>query len=400
MTSFETTKLTLDERLGEFGSHLDGLRTHQKRLAALVNSSITERHSQSDTAMTDSDYSEMQGEILVIDGLIETINERFLGIPSAATRPSKSGCMFSPHERRTDPGFRRLQTNFQQLTKHAAIAVTKADAIINGRELPASMQPKRGSTPEAQPQSRRAPSKERTDAPRDRSPSSGKPQPPRFGKTTKPEFDPRSEAGEVQLQQDQLQLLDGSSDMSLDEKLEQEKRREIEAIAREAEELRSLREEMDRRVMEQQEGLNNMEDNADSANQTIEQGRDQLIKASKYKVAGVWIGGALLGALIGGPVGMLAGAKTAGAVVGCAAAGTAVGGITGRTFGNSVHKHNSDYQTLPTEMASTKDRRPKGDGATYTAKSSPPPKAVPSPAPAEPQPSDGSTRSTKNVKLE
>ncbi|XP_072317289.1 syntaxin-17 [Eucyclogobius newberryi] len=86
-------------------------------------------------------------------------------------------------------------------------------------------------------------------------------------------------------------------------------------------------------VHSQQEKIDNIEDNVNTAAVNVEEGTRSLGKAVGYKLAVLPIAGALLGGVIAGPLGLLAGFKAAGVV---AAVG---GGALGFAGGNAVQKH-------------------------------------------------------------
>ncbi|XP_026226461.1 syntaxin-17 [Anabas testudineus] len=86
-------------------------------------------------------------------------------------------------------------------------------------------------------------------------------------------------------------------------------------------------------VHSQQEKIDSIEDNINTAAANVEEGTKSLGKAVGYKLAVLPLAGALLGGVIGGPLGLLAGFKVAGVA---AALG---GGALGFAGGNIVQKH-------------------------------------------------------------
>ncbi|XP_028983930.1 syntaxin-17 isoform X1 [Betta splendens] len=86
-------------------------------------------------------------------------------------------------------------------------------------------------------------------------------------------------------------------------------------------------------VHSQQEKIDSIEDNVNTASANVEEGTKSLGKAVGYKLALMPIAGALLGGAIAGPLGLLAGFKAAGVA---AALG---GGALGFAGGNLVQKH-------------------------------------------------------------
>ncbi|CAL8247182.1 unnamed protein product [Lota lota] len=85
-------------------------------------------------------------------------------------------------------------------------------------------------------------------------------------------------------------------------------------------------------VHSQQEKIDSIEDNVNTAAANVEEGTRSLGKAVGYKLAMLPMAGALLGGVLGGPIGLLAGFKAAGIA---AALG---GGALGFAGGNLVQK--------------------------------------------------------------
>lgn len=86
-------------------------------------------------------------------------------------------------------------------------------------------------------------------------------------------------------------------------------------------------------VHSQQEKIDSIEDNVNTAAANVEEGTKSLGKAVGYKLAVLPVAGALLGGVLGGPLGLMAGFKAAGVA---AALG---GGALGFAGGNLVQKH-------------------------------------------------------------
>ncbi|KAM9353956.1 syntaxin-17 [Symphorus nematophorus] len=117
-------------------------------------------------------------------------------------------------------------------------------------------------------------------------------------------------------------------------------------------------------VHSQQEKIDSIEDNVNTAAANVEEGTKSLGKAVGYKLAVLPVAGALLGGVLGGPLGLLAGFKAAGVA---AALG---GGALGFAGGNLVQKHHKARVDLqmkqltapppppepPTEAESSKDK--------------------------------------------
>ncbi|XP_061918881.1 syntaxin-17 isoform X1 [Entelurus aequoreus] len=93
-------------------------------------------------------------------------------------------------------------------------------------------------------------------------------------------------------------------------------------------------------VHSQQEKIDSIEDNVNTAAANVEEGTKSLGKAVGYKLAVLPLAGALLGGVLGGPLGLLAGFKAAGVV---AAVG---GGALGFAGGNLVQKHRKGVLAL------------------------------------------------------
>lgn len=112
-------------------------------------------------------------------------------------------------------------------------------------------------------------------------------------------------------------------------------------------------------VHSQQEKIDSIEDNVNTASANVEEGTRSLGKAVGYKLAVLPVAGALLGGVIAGPLGLLAGFKAAGFA---AAVG---GGALGFAGGNMVQKHrkaNLDLQmkqlTAPPAKAASEEELP------------------------------------------
>ncbi|NWW95307.1 STX17 protein, partial [Rhynochetos jubatus] len=85
-------------------------------------------------------------------------------------------------------------------------------------------------------------------------------------------------------------------------------------------------------VSSQQEKIDRIEDHVNSAAANVEEGTKNLGKAAKYKLAALPVAGAVIGGVMGGPIGLLAGFKVAGIA---AALG---GGILGFTGGKLIQR--------------------------------------------------------------
>ncbi|XP_029776949.1 syntaxin-17 [Suricata suricatta] len=85
-------------------------------------------------------------------------------------------------------------------------------------------------------------------------------------------------------------------------------------------------------VNSQQEKIDSIEDHVSRAAVNVEEGTKNLGKAAKYKLAALPVAGALIGGVVGGPIGLLAGFKVAGIA---AALG---GGVLGFTGGKLIQR--------------------------------------------------------------
>nr|XP_034981898.1 syntaxin-17 isoform X1 [Zootoca vivipara] len=85
-------------------------------------------------------------------------------------------------------------------------------------------------------------------------------------------------------------------------------------------------------VNAQQEKIDRIEDNVNTAAVNVEEGTRNLSRAAKFKLAALPVAGALLGGVVGGPIGLLAGFKVAGLA---AALG---GGVLGFTGGKLIQR--------------------------------------------------------------
>uniref|UniRef100_A0A8D1GZA5 Syntaxin 17 n=1 Tax=Sus scrofa TaxID=9823 RepID=A0A8D1GZA5_PIG len=85
-------------------------------------------------------------------------------------------------------------------------------------------------------------------------------------------------------------------------------------------------------TLEAQEKIDSIEDHVNSAAVNVEEGTKNLGKAAKYKLAALPVAGALIGGMVGGPIGLLAGFKVAGIA---AALG---GGVLGFTGGKLIQR--------------------------------------------------------------
>ncbi|XP_060936890.1 syntaxin-17 [Limanda limanda] len=111
-------------------------------------------------------------------------------------------------------------------------------------------------------------------------------------------------------------------------------------------------------VHSQQETIDSIEDNVNTAAANVVEGTKSLGKAVGYKMALLPVAGALLGGALGGPLGLLVGLKAAGLAA-------AVGGSLGFAGGSLVQKHRKGRVEIqmkqltppqPEEAESSKDK--------------------------------------------
>ncbi|XP_068092596.1 syntaxin-17 isoform X2 [Hyperolius riggenbachi] len=105
--------------------------------------------------------------------------------------------------------------------------------------------------------------------------------------------------------------------------------------------------EFSHQICAQQEKIDSIEDHVNTAAVNVEEGTTNLEKALKYKLAVLPAAGALIGGILGGPVGLLAGFKVAGIA-------TAIGGgLLGFTGGKMLQRKKEN--TGKEEVCNTKD---------------------------------------------
>jgi hypothetical protein len=85
-------------------------------------------------------------------------------------------------------------------------------------------------------------------------------------------------------------------------------------------------------VHSQKDNIDNIEKNADDAKKKTEKGVEHLLQAEKYQKSGlkIIIAGAIVGAAVGGPIGLAAGLKLWS--IGTATAGFFLGGVVGKVI--------------------------------------------------------------------
>ncbi|XP_073486746.1 syntaxin-17 isoform X1 [Aquarana catesbeiana] len=109
-------------------------------------------------------------------------------------------------------------------------------------------------------------------------------------------------------------------------------------------------------VHTQQEKIDSIEDHVNTAAVNVEEGTKNLGKALKYKLAVLPAAGALIGGIVGGPIGLLAGFKVAGVA---AAIG---GGFLGFTGGKMLQRKKENFEKE--DVCDTKDSVKEEEKAT------------------------------------
>ncbi|XP_042346723.1 syntaxin-17 [Plectropomus leopardus] len=115
-------------------------------------------------------------------------------------------------------------------------------------------------------------------------------------------------------------------------------------------------------VHSQQEKIDSIEDNVNTAAANVEEGTKSLGKAVGYKLAVLPVAGALLGGVLGGPLGLLAGFKAAGVA---AALG---GGALGFAGGNLVQKHRKARVEMQMKQLTAPPTKPKTEPESHKDK--------------------------------
>ncbi|XP_036395750.1 syntaxin-17 [Megalops cyprinoides] len=117
-------------------------------------------------------------------------------------------------------------------------------------------------------------------------------------------------------------------------------------------ELNGLVNEFSELVHSQQAKIDSIEDNVSAAAANVEEGSRSLGKAVKYKMAVLPVAGAVLGGVVGGPLGLLAGFKVAGVVAAVS------GGLLGYAGGNAIQKNRRARVDLQLQQLSGSDPEP------------------------------------------
>jgi len=110
-------------------------------------------------------------------------------------------------------------------------------------------------------------------------------------------------------------------------------------------------------VHEQQETIDSIESNIESAQVNVEEGVSLLGKASKFKAAAYPLVGAAVGGLVGGPLGLAVGLKAGAAL----AVGGGVGSALGYFGGDYYKKKQNDATDIQLDNLSSRKEIKKSD---------------------------------------
>ncbi|KAK7097690.1 syntaxin-17-like [Littorina saxatilis] len=171
-----------------------------------------------------------------------------------------------------------------------------------------------------------------------------------------------------------------------------------EDLLNEMEELNDLVHQFADVVKEQGEAVDRIEDNISSAHENVREGTTELGKASKLKYAVFPVFGAILGGVVAGPVGLLAGAKIGGL------AGAFGGGVAGFAGGKILKsRHNKAVNMEMTNLSQKKEGSTSSDlGETGQGQGQGPSRSISTPelsSSLSPSTEEQSTAGTSNQSL-
>jgi len=132
---------------------------------------------------------------------------------------------------------------------------------------------------------------------------------------------------------------------------EAERSKQLRQIARDTQELKLTHEEYAKLVKESDAPLLEAEQNVDASKKEVEEGVQETLQASKYKFAagGLAMLGAVVGGLVAGPVGLVAGVQSGLGIAACVGTGAVAGGVATGTVGKVIHKKNAKVVAEATE---------------------------------------------------
>jgi len=117
-------------------------------------------------------------------------------------------------------------------------------------------------------------------------------------------------------------------------------REEIQRLEADVEALRDMQRAESVRLREDGKHLEVATTHVERSDKDLSKGLRELIKASRYKLLGATMTGAVAGALVGGPVGLLVGAKGALGMAACLGAGAVTGAATTRAAAGALYGRN------------------------------------------------------------
>ncbi|XP_007659866.1 syntaxin-17 isoform X2 [Ornithorhynchus anatinus] len=108
-------------------------------------------------------------------------------------------------------------------------------------------------------------------------------------------------------------------------------------------------------VNSQQEKIDRIEDHVNTAAVNVQEGKKNLSKAARYKLAALPVAGAVLGGMVGGPIGLLAGFKVAG--IAAALGGGVLGFTGGKLIQRKKQKMMEELSSSCPDLPSQRDKK-------------------------------------------